>query len=328
MADNDNPFIGEPGQSGDVLSGEEVVRRGQIKQSLVEQGMPQNIAEILADHGPEGAYWVGCISYRHSICDILESFEMPTTTKEGLSSGASAAEMMRGNLRIQRPETIGVNLGRRAIREIENYSKNEERRAPKVEMPVIAKLVRKVEVSRATFDISLRPQGKSSPRVTIQSLTGQQVLTYNHIRGRAAELGMFLQTGRGSQLEWNKLMSEAIPKADVEDLSKNNEDATVVLAIRSVIRRILLSAEVADTAGDLAKGCVYRAPGRLAIAPDWVFQRVRRYLADDKPTRQQINEAAESLGVQTNFRPQLGGSRPRLWSFSTKVLDPSDLDED
>lgn len=327
MANTDNPFI-DDNDLIDAAVDEAIMQKGRIRRSLVEQGMPPNIAEILADNGPEGAYWVGCIAYRNNVCDLLASFDMPAPTKEGLKAGESGAVMMRGNLRIQRPDTIGVNLGRRAIREVESYSKTEDKRTPKVEMPVVAKLLRKVEVSRATFDVTLRPQGKSAPRAVIQALTGQQVLTYNHIRGRAAELGMFLQTGKGAQIEWNRLMAEAIPKAEVENLSTNNEDATVVLAIRSVIRRILLSAEIADTAGDLAKGAVYRAPGRMAIAPDWVFQRVRRYLADDKPTRQQINEAAESLGVQTNFRPQLGGSRPRLWSFSTKVLDPADLDYD
>lgn len=316
-----NPFITNVGEAKDD---EDAMRRDRVRRMLIEEGMPENLAEILGKYEAEGGYWIGCVSYKHDVADLIAAYPMPPTTKEAVTKGAEAAAMMRGSLRVHRPDNIGVNLGRRALREIERYGKVRDKRPPTVVMPVVAELVRKVEVSRATFSLTLRPEGKSKPRVTIQGLSGQQILTYNHICGRAFELGLFCNTGKGAAAEWRKIMSKALPKAKVEDLSNSNEEATTILACRAVLRRILLSAERARTAGDLASGMVYAAPGRLAIAPDWAFQKVRRYLPDDKPTRQQIVEAAESLGVQTNFRPQLKGSRPRLWSFSVKVLAPGE----
>lgn len=258
------------------------------------------------------ARWVGWQAARAGRAAELRG-QIPETLLAEYDAGAALPE----GARISRPPGTSeaqVKRLRRRLAASPPATPPDQADAPAL---TIVRLVRQAVAGRARFSLTL---ALGEAQATLTRLVGADLGSYKAIRDLAIESRMVLPAPTTKvRRAWDEALAAAM--ATVVEEAPEIEEAPV-LAIREEILAILMAAEVGDTEADLYRGLVLRdeAATQVYMVPRVLVSRVRARLAEDRPDREQIVDAARLLGA-TPQRPLIHGARPRVWSFPTEMLD-------
>lgn len=184
----------------------------------------------------------------------------------------------------------------------------------------IDRIMRRPVANRATFDATITVGGKTA---VLARLDGATIGSYSKVRDLVMEHCIVLPpAGKKIKDEWAEMLSEAFGR--VEDVAVEVEESGL-LAMRQEIAFTLLNTEVCTSEQDMHRGQVAQDPtGKtIYILPKCLVHRVRVRLDSDKPTREQVCDAARLLGMKPT-RPTLDdGKRPRAWGFLIEDLERS-----
>lgn len=258
------------------------------------------------------AKWAGYIAQtaqkaadvRPYVCDGL---------MDAYCSGISVAV---GGGRINKPSDICETDARRYKRMLAGEPERKAR-GP-VNLPVaITRLVRRPVSNRASFDMTISDGERS---VTLTRLDGAAIGSYAHVRNLTLEHCISLPANvKPTRDAWDDLLAEAFTR--VEEADVDVEESTL-LAVRQEIVTILLDSEVCEEEMDLRRGMVAQdEDGKVLYAwPRSLMSKIRARMDADKPTREQIIDAAKLLDFKESRPTLTDGKRPRVWSFEIAVL--------
>lgn len=258
------------------------------------------------------ARWAGFLAQGQAKAGELRSF-VADQFQEAFAAGASVAA---SGGRIIKPADICDTDYRRFKRMMADKPPPKEKEP--FELPVeITRLVRRPVANRATFDITLESRGKTA---TLTRLDGAALGSYSHIRDLALEHCIALPASyKPARDAWDELLAEAFRSATEESVEV---EESILLALRQEIASFILDSEVTDKESDMRRGLVAQdeAGELIYIIPKILTSRIRARMEADKPTREQIIDAAKLLDMKTS-RPTLpDGKRPNVWAFQHATL--------
>jgi hypothetical protein len=239
--------------------------------------------------------------------------------REAFEAGAAVA--VNGGV-ISKPASVCETDARRFKRLIERESSNRTKvdfvQSPPVKLPLtISKLVQCPVDGRASFEMTAI-SGQTTH--TLRRLDGATLGSYQRMRDLFLEACIVLPAAnRRTKDAWDALLAEAFSRVQVRHVEA---EGSALLAIRQEIAELLLSSDLCDSESDLRRGLVFQDEKTRGVSmiPRALVSRVRARMAEDRPTREQIVDAAKLLGMDES-RPLLGdGKRPRVWSFPYNKL--------
>lgn len=228
-------------------------------------------------------------------------------------SGISVAV---GGGRINKPPDVCETDSRRFKRMLAGEPERKARGPVKLPV-VIPRLIRRPVSNRATFDLTLSDGERS---VTLTRLDGASIGSYAHVRNLALEHCISLPANvKPTRDAWDDLLAEAFTR--VEDVGVDVEESTL-LAVRQEIVAILLDSEVCEEEMDMRRGMVAQdEDGKLLYAlPRTLMAKIRARMDADKPSREQIVDAARLLDCRESRPTLTDGKRPRVWAFEIATL--------
>lgn len=275
---------------------------------------------------PEVGRWVGQMAARYGGVEAARfaiNEAAPPETAEAFEAGLGVGP----GSRISTPPDVD-HAHREATRIAMRRSGDEERGSAErpFERPIrIVHLIRWDRPDAPIFEMRLEYKGI---QCTLPELTQEDLLSYDRISKAAIGAREFvvLPEGRAIRRSWRDIVEEARDRLEHRD---GTLEDSVRGAIRRVIQRILvdsLSDDEEITAGQLKTGQAIRRGREVCIDGEWLIHLVRKQLADDKPTRRDINLTAEAAPLfKTDRRIRLGdGSRARVWAFPATALEDDD----
>uniref|UniRef100_A0A6M3KR88 Uncharacterized protein n=1 Tax=viral metagenome TaxID=1070528 RepID=A0A6M3KR88_9ZZZZ len=250
---------------------------------------------------PVVARWLGWMAQKAGKATEIRGL-VPSLLIDDFDDGTALVDQV-----LTRPPMVSEAQQRRTKRTVE---RGNDQNVVDAECKIVS-LVRCPTLNRSTYDIEI---GYGATTATIRRLIGAELASYKTVRDRSLEAGILLPAVTAkTKGQWNILLGAALASAQVVEI---DPEESAYGAIREQISDIIETADDGETEGDLRRGKALRADGCTYILPRWLVGRVRQALIDDRPTREDIMDAATSLGMRA-ARPVLekDGSRPRVWAF-------------
>ncbi len=272
--------------------------------------------------GQMAARYGGADAARHALLSTDAPDEAITAFDEGLAIQAAQPET-----KLESPRDVD-RVQREALRITMRRAGEEDRRTEEhvINRPIrIVHLIRWDRPDAPIFEMKLEYKGI---QCTLRELTQDDLLSYDRISKAAIGAREFvvLPDGRAIRRSWRDIVEEARDRLEHRD---GTLEDSVRGAILRVIQRILvdsLSDDEEITASQLKTGQAIRRGREVCIDGEWLIHLVRKQLADDKPTRRDINLTAEAAPLfKSDRRIRLSdGSRPRVWAFPAAALEDDD----
>jgi hypothetical protein len=243
---------------------------------------------------------------------VAQRFKVSPSLRSAWESGVFVAE---NSGRIAKPHDVCDTDARRFRRLLD--AKDDDRHKP-VELPItIHRVVRYRVGTTATFKIDI--EDELGRIYTLRHLSGAMLGSYATIRDLSIEACVVLPGPEKRVRDaWGAALDSALKR--VED-HESDAETNPTLAVAQEMAISMLESELGENEGDLRAGRIWQDEVKdIYTLPRILVSHVRARMAEDKPSREMVVDAAKILGCETRRPTIQDGWRPRMWAFTYERL--------